>query len=299
MRLSDIDLNLLVAFEAIYREQNLTRAAEKLNLTQPALSHALARLRDLFQDPLFARTARLMAPTPFARSIISPVRDALSTLERGLFQNRSFDPAHESRRFVVGLRDALESAWLPRLIEHFYVRAPKLSLVSTRVVRAELETELSSGAIDLAIEIVVPVSSAIRHQPIAEDKLVVVARRGRASEELSLARYLEATHVLVSSRRRGPGLEDVALRQAGLKRNIALRCQNYHAASRVVQNTELLLTMPERLARALHQEADAVILPFPIEMQPLTMHMYWWGASDNDPANRWLREEVMRLSQTL
>src|SRR5262245_9439191 len=113
MRLSEIDLNLLVVFEAIYREGNLTRAAKKLHLTQPALSHALARLREMFGDPLFARTGRTMAPTPFARDVIGPVREALATLERSLFPSQGFDPASAQRRFHVALRDVLEAVCLP------------------------------------------------------------------------------------------------------------------------------------------------------------------------------------------
>src|SRR4051812_8816197 len=115
MRLSEIDLNLLVVFEAIYREGNLTRAAKKLHLTQPALSHALSRLRKMFGDPLFARTGRAMVPTPFARNLVGPVREALSTLERGLFPNQAFAPETARRRFIVGMREVLEAFVLPEL----------------------------------------------------------------------------------------------------------------------------------------------------------------------------------------
>src|SRR5262245_4378455 len=116
MRLSEIDLNLLVVFEAIYREGNLTRAAKKLHLTQPALSHALSRLRELFGDPLFSRTGRAMVPTPFARNMIVPVREALTTLERSLFPGQTFDATGSQRRFFVGVRDVLEATLLPALI---------------------------------------------------------------------------------------------------------------------------------------------------------------------------------------
>ncbi len=297
MRLSEIDLNLLVVFDAVSREQNLTRAAQKLGLSQPAISHALARLRELFQDSLFTRSGRVMVPTPFTRSILTPVREALTTLEHGLFPNRSFDPKLDTRRFMVGLPDALESAWLPMLVEHFHKRAPQLSLVSTRVARTALETELSTGEIDLAIEIQLPVNATIRQQKVAEDRLVVVARKGHPlAKKLTLERYLDATHLLVSSRRKGPGIEDMALRQAGHRRRVALRCQNYHAACLVVRSTDLLLTMPERLARSLTEGHDNLVVPFPLGTPALAMHMYWHAASDNDAANQWLRDEVLRLA---
>jgi DNA-binding transcriptional LysR family regulator len=302
VRLSDIDLNLLVVFEAIHREQNLTRAAETLNLTQPALSHALSRLRDLLQDPLFARRDRRMVPTPFARTLIGPVREALGVLERGLFPNRAFDPSVTPRRFVVGMRDVLETVWLPVLAETLQRTAPLLELVITRVARRELETELITGALDLAIEIPLPVTAAIEHCPVAEDRLVVVARRGHPRarpRRLDLGAYLEQTHVIVSSRRKGPGLEDLVLEQSGRRRRIALRCQNYLSACRVVCGTDLLLTMPERLAKSLNLGIENVLLPFPLESPALAVHMYWHGAAGNDPANAWLRERVVQIAKTL
>jgi DNA-binding transcriptional LysR family regulator len=302
VRLSDIDLNLLVVFEAIHREQNLTRAAETLNLTQPALSHALSRLRELLQDPLFARHERMMVPTPFARALIGPVREALGVLERGLFPNRAFDPTETARRFVVGMRDVLESVWLPVLAETLQRTAPLLELVITRFARRDLETELITGALDLAVEIPLPVSAAIEHCQVAEDRLVVVARRGHPRarrKRLDLEAYLEQTHVIVSSRRKGPGLEDVVLERSGHRRRIALRCQNYLSACQVVRATDLLLTMPERLAKSLNQGTENVLLPFPLESPALAIHMYWHGASGNDPGNLWLRERLVEITKAL
>jgi DNA-binding transcriptional LysR family regulator len=299
VRLSEIDLNLLVVFEAIHREQSLTRAAQKLNLTQPALSHALSRLRDLLQDPLFTRSGRQMHPTPFARTLIGPVREALLTLEHSLFPNQPFDPSQTARRFVVGLRDVLETVWLPVLVSQLQKSAPNLQLVSARVARSELETDLITGALDLAIEIPLPVSSAIRHQPVAEERVVVAARKGHPALRggLKLETYLAQTHVIVSSRRRGPGLEDMVLRQRGARRRIVLRCQNYLAACQVVKQSDLLLTIPERLARSLPMGQELALVPFPGEIPNLTLHMYWPAAADNDPANRWLRSQVQALAQ--
>jgi DNA-binding transcriptional LysR family regulator len=301
VRLSDIDLNLLVVFEAIYREQSLTRAAQKLNLTQPALSHALARLRELFQDPLFARSGRAMLPSSFARTIIGPVRQALLTLEHGLFPSQGFDPKRTPRRFVVGLRDVLETVWLPVLVRQAREEGSALQLVSARVSRSELETDLSAGALDLAIEIPLPVSSAVRHREITQDRLVVMARRQHPVVRggLDVESYLAHSHVFVSSRRKGPGVEDLVLRQRGQHRRIVLRCQNYLAACQVVRETDLLLTIPERLARSLPLEDETCLLPFPCETPPLSIHMYWHASADNDPANMWLRGQIERLAAQL
>jgi DNA-binding transcriptional LysR family regulator len=301
VRLSEIDLNLLVVFDAIHREQNLTRAAEKLHLTQPALSHALSRLRDLFRDQLFTRSGRGMLPTPLARTLIGPVRDALKTLERGLFPGQAFDPANTPRNFVVGLRDVMETIWLPVLVKRMQHEAPLLTLASTRVARQDLETDLMAGTLDLAFDIPLPVSSNVRHLPISEEKLAVLARRGHPglATGLNLDTYLAQQHVLVSSRRRGPGLEDLVLQQMGRQRKVALRCQSYLAACQVVQSTDLLLTMPERLAKALNLSIQNELLAFPGKSPHLSIHMYWSSAADNDPANVWLREQVAQLAREL
>jgi DNA-binding transcriptional LysR family regulator len=159
---------------------------------------------------------------------------------------------------------------------------------------------LVTGALDLALEIPLPVGAALRHQAVAEDRLVVLARRDHpAAAELTLERYLEHSHVIVSSRRSGPGLEDAALRPLGRRRRISLRCQNVHAACQVVRGSDLLLTLPARLAQALNRGLGGCILPFPVPAPGLAIHMYWHAASDNDPANRWLREQVLALAGAL
>lgn len=301
MRLHQIDLNLLVAFEAIYREQNLTRAAQKLHVTQPALSHTLGRLRELFGDALFSRNGRVMVPTAMARDLIGPVRQALTTLEHGLFPSQGFDPARSDRRFHVAVREAFEIMWLPPLITAVRKQAPHLQLVSVRMSQpAQLETELSAGTIDLALDLPLPVSSAIHHQELGQEgELCVMARRNHPAfkKKLTLERYLAASHILVSSRRRGPGVEDMALRNLGHRRAIAVRCQSYLAAAHVASESDLLLTLPKRMARALTHNTSTVMAKLPITTPAIGVRMYWHNASDNDPANTWLRGLIAALAK--
>ncbi len=301
MRLHQIDLNLLVAFEAIYREQNLTRAAQKLHVTQPALSHTLGRLRELFGDPLFSRSGRVMVPPAMSRDLIGPVRQALTTLEHGLFPSQAFDPAHSDRRFHVAVREAFEIMWLPPLITSVRQQAPHVQLVSARMTQpAQLETELSAGTIDLALDLPLPVSSAIHHRELGQEgELCVMARRGHPAlkQKLTLPRYLAASHILVSSRRRGPGMEDLALRSLGHRRTIAVRCQSYLAAAHVASESDLLLTLPKRLGRALSQNARTTIAKLPIDTPAIGVRMYWHHATDNDPANAWLRGLIADMAR--
>ncbi len=294
MHLARIDLNLLVVLDAIYTEGGITRAAEKLHLTQPAISHALGRLRRMLKDELFEREGRAMVPTPFARNLIEPVRRSLRNLEITLNEIERFDPATSHKRFALGVRDVLEATLLPPLMQHLDKAAPGVEIAAIQVDRREMESELASGALDAALDVLLPVSDAIRHARIAGDRLVAVVRKGHPSVKtrLSLEAYLKQEHILVSSRRSGPGLEDVELSRLGVQRKVRLRCQHYFAACRVVSLTDFVLTMPERYARVANEQFGNRILPFPLEKPTLDVHMYWHSNVENEPANRWLRRQL-------
>ena len=300
MHISRIDLNLLVVLDAIYTEGGITRAAGKLHLTQPAISHALGRLRELFKDPLFEREGRAMVPTPLTRSLIEPVQRALRGLEVTLNELESFDPATTQKRFTIGLRDVLESTLLPAFMQRIYVNAPLIDIGVVHVNRRDVEAELAMGTLDAAIDVLLPVSEKVRHSRIALDRLVVVARKGhpKVNARLDLETYLEQDHVLVTSRRSGIGsLEDVELSRMGLQRRLRLRCQHYYAACRVVSQTDLILTMPERYANDTNRLFNNQILPLPLEMLPLDAYLYWHANADKEPSNRWLREQLLQAAE--
>jgi DNA-binding transcriptional LysR family regulator len=298
VHLSQVDLNLFVVLEAIYREGNLTRAGRQLKLTQPAMSHALKRLRELLKDPLFIREGANMVPTPFSRNMINEVRQALQILEVNLYENRNFDPAHTRRDFQVGFWELMESTILPPLLKIMAKAAPEISMTTSRVKRREIETELASGSLDLALDIPITMSDSIKQEPLFSDRIVVMVREGHPimAHELDLDTYLRQDHVLVSSRRLGPSLVDAELNRKGRKRRIVLRCQHYFAACRVVSETDLLLTIPERYAQMLNGGFNHRLCPFPLKsLQQLELHMYWHESADNDPPNRWLREQIKKV----
>lgn len=291
-----IDLNLLVVFDAIYREGSVTLAAEKLNLTQPAISHALGRLRLLLDDPLFERRGRSLVPTAAARSLVDPVRQALRTLDVALTQVGQFDPGKTERRFVIGTRDVLESTVLPTLMQRICAVAPLVDVSSVRADRRSLESGLATGVIDVAMDILLPLSEDIRRRRVEFDRLIVVARRGHPEigPDLDLATYLRLGHILVSSRRQGGGIEDLELAQLGLQRRVRLRCQHYFAACRVAAQTDLIVTMPERYARIISASGvETQLLPMPIEARTLELYLYWHVSAEEDPANRWLRSQLL------
>lgn len=294
MHISRVDLNLFIVFEAIYAEGSVTRASLKLNLTQPAISHALGRLRVMFDDPLFVRQGHMMVSTPLSRSIIEPVRQSLRGFEVTLNKLNRFDPATTEKEFTLALRDVLESTVLPPLMVALEQGAPQARVAAVQVDRRELESELQAGTLDCAIDILLPLSPDIRHTRILADRTLVVARREhpRLQGGITLEAYLAEEHILASSRRKGPGIEDFELSRLGMQRKVRLRCQHYFAACRVVSQTDLILTMPERYARVANQQFDNQLLTLPLDMPAWDVYLYWHANVEDDPANRWLRERL-------
>jgi len=297
VHLSQVDLNLFVVLEAIYREGNITRAGQQLNLTQPAISHALKRLRDLLQDPLFVRQGPQMVPTPFTRNMIEQVRQALQILEMNVSHSHNFVPEHTRRNFHLSMWEYLETLLLPLLLARLAHAAPGMSITTSRVKRRDLETELASGSVDLAIEIPMTVSNRIRQKWLLNEPYVVIARQGHPAiaDKLDLDTYLAQRHIQVSSRRQGPSLIDVELSRRGLRREVFLRSQHTFAAWMVVCKTDMLLTLPERHARLLNPDLMNQVHLFPLHAPRLEAHLYWHESVENDPANRWLREEIEKI----
>lgn len=289
-----IDFNLFVVLEAIFVEGSVTRAADKLNLSQPAISHALARLRELFGDPLFVRRGNSMVPTPLTRNSIASVRAALRELERTLLETREFDPAQAERRLALCIPSSMEEALLPPLLQRIAASAPRVDLVTNRSERQRLESRLEAGVFDVAIDVLLQHSDEVLHRRVLRERLVVVARRDHPHIQagFDLEAYLRQQHVLISTRREGPGIADVELSRLGLERRVRVRCQQTGAAGRIVADSDLIATMLEYDARALNQFFDHQILPLPMAAEPIDLYMYWHGSVDSDPANCWLRGEL-------
>lgn len=289
-----LDLNLFAVFDVVYRERHLTRSAELLSLSQSAVSHALARLRERVGDPLFVRQGRGVAPTPRADELAPAVQEALGRLGGALQPGRSFDPAHDLRRAVLAMPDELEPIVLPVLIAALRKAAPQATVSSVRLDRAALRSDLAAGRIDFAIDIARPTDPDVRHGPLIQHRFCVVSARRR---RLSLKSYLAAEHIAVSSRRTGPTFEEFMLDRLGVQRRVTLRCQNYEAACRVVAGSELLLTMPRRHAELLRPALGFFILPLPIELPSIDLHLYWHRQADALASSLWLRKVLGTLAE--
>ena len=290
MRLDKIDLNLFVVFDTIYTERNLTRAAEVLSITQPAVSNSLNRLRKALNDQLFVRTPQAMMPTPVADNIIGQVREALTLLTASVQENDVFEPDKAERTFKFSMNDMAESLLLPPLLKQLHQQSPGIKIISYPHERREIATDLASGQLDFAIDIPVLSNSHLCHQRLTSIHSVCAVREGHpiGNKKLTLEDYLGLSHILVSSRRQGLGLVDIVLNRLGRKRDISLRISHHLVAQEIALNSDLALTLPRSLA----ERNGFTILELPFTLDPLNWHLYWHKSADNDPANLWVREQI-------
>ena len=294
LKLTGIDLNLFVVFEAIYTERNLTRAAGILNVTQPAVSNALARLRAAFDDPLFARRGGVMAPTPVAQSLILPVRQALARLRSGLDARAQFDPANSARIFHIAMRDTSAATLLTPLARRLATAAPHVQVQAHIVDRADIPGELAAGTLDLAVDIPQLARGDLMSAPLVSDIYVVVMRKGHpdARRPMTLDRFTALRQITISSRRRGRTLVEASLARIGRTANTVMRVPSFQMALDVVQSSDLIATAPSLLARGL----DVAIADLPLPSPTVDSLLYWHRNNESDPANMWMRAEVERAS---
>lgn len=294
-RLQRIDLNLFRVFDVVYRERSLSRAAGVLYLSQSAVSHALARLREQIDDPLFVRQGRGVTPTPLARQLSPVIRDALASLQGALQRQRPFEPGRDVERVVLAMHDELEPILLPPLFAQLRRQVPRLAVASVRLDRANLKADLAAGRVDLVVDVAQPTDPELLHEPLLQAEFCVAATARR--RRLGAEDYLGAQHVAVSSRRTGLPIEDFLLSRQGLQRDVVLRCQHYEAAGRIVVGSDLLLTLPRHQAELLRTTLELKLFKLPLALPPMDVHLYWHRQVDAEPASRWLRDELREVVQ--
>jgi len=308
MNLQSFDLNLLLAFESLMIERSVTRAAKRINLSQPAMSNALARLRRTFDDPLLIRTTEGMKPTATALSVIGPVRAALSQLRGALEEKPAFDPADSRRSFQLLANDYAEALLFAPVIDLISRQA---SAVTIRIDRQRSLFQPPTPASladsnDIAIGFfpdALSLDRSIHSQFLWEEKNVCVARRAHPSirGKLSLKQFATLPHVAVFYKSEGPGVIDTILEQRGYARRVAGFVPHFTSVPFIVAASDLIATIPERLAVRLAPALKLQVLPVPIAMPPFRLSMLWHEHGDRDPAHAWLRgliaETAVRLAQ--
>jgi len=299
--LARFDLNLLRIFDAIFARGGVSAAARHLNLSQPAISHALAKLRDTFDDPLFVRQGNRLVPTPAARAIAGPVREALRGLDVALDAATSFNPAKATREFRIGVRLSGEMPRFSSLVARVRSAAPHVSLASVTFRRRDLVMTLANGDLDLALDVALPADDRLRSQYLGTEPIVVVARKGhpRVDGAIDLDTYLALEHIIATARPYGPGLEDMALQRMGLARRVAVRCQHAITAWQIVASSDMLFALPRSHAEVLDAMWPMQLVALPLPVERSGNYLYWHQAAQADPGLGWLRAIIVKELGTI
>lgn len=303
MNFKTLDLNLLRVFDAVMAERNLTRAAHRLALTQPAVSNALRRFRESVGEELLTRATHGVVPTPFAERLWPQVRAALDQL-RAALDPGDFDPRRDAVSFRLAMADATAAVLLPPLIDHIEAQQALVNLRVVPLTTRDPRSLVERGEIDVAVgyfpeaiaELVSQgVQSALRHQRLNESEYVCVMRRGHplAEGELTLDRFCEAHHLLVSFSGRPHGFVDQALAALNRTRRIVLTVNQFFTAGRVVARSDLLTVLPASFVVATGYQSQLVERPLPMPMARIHVETMWHMRHDGVTAHQWLRDRLV------
>jgi DNA-binding transcriptional LysR family regulator len=292
-----LDLNLLAVFQEVYRERQISGAARRLGLTQSAVSNALARLRRAFDDELFVRTGGGMQPTPFAEQVAGPVGAAMAQVALALNQRSQFDPATSARRFVLAMTDVGEVHFMPALIERCRAVAPHVQISSVRAGSVALKEALETGRVDLAVGPFDNISEALYQRLLFRQPYVSMFRKGHplSRGKVTLARFARAEHLLVDATDSPYDRINQLLEQAGVGQSTRFRVPHFTAVPYIVSASELVVTVPQKLAeRAARPFGLHWIVP-PLELPELQTNLFWHRRFNQDPGNQWLRALVVEV----
>ncbi len=289
IELARLDLNLLVTLAVMLDEKSLTRAGQRLGRTPSAMSHALARLREAFGDPLFVRVGHVLEPTAGAQALRAPLEAVLAGAS-ALLRREPVAPARLRRTFRVVASDYLQRLVLPTWVARLRAEAPAVDL-QLLSVPTDLSDHLAAGAADLALGVSLSAPEGLHARSLGTDRFVCVARAGSGAGATDPAAFAALPHLLVSPSGWPGGPVDRALGELGLGRRVVVTVPTFAAALDLVANTDLVATLPERLVRLLPpSQLEALsVTPPPVPLAPFRLLALWHARADADPAHRWLR----------
>jgi DNA-binding transcriptional LysR family regulator len=292
MHISNVDLNLLQTFLAVHVTGNVSRAAERLGVSQPTVSHALQRLRALYGDPLFIRTQGGMAPTTKAQRLATAVDHALTTIDVAIRETETYEPARSDRVFRLHLTDIGETIFLPPLLQSMARDAPRVRLEAFQLDDRDILPALESGRIDVALGYI-PALTGAKRRFLLSERYVVVMRAAHpvARRKPSRAGLAQLHYALVRSH---PATAR-ALEALGLRDHVRLELPHFMVLPRILAETDLAAIMPSRLAEVFRALGDYAIWRPRVGLPSFDVSVHWFWRFENEPANRWLRERIVAL----
>lgn len=294
MDIKSVDLNLLVVFAAMMEHRSVTRAAESLGLSQPAMSAALARLRALLGDPLFVRSGWQMQPTPRALVLDAPVRQVVETIRTEILQRLSFEPATARRAFTLVMPDIGEVMFLPRILSLLAASAPDIDLRTLAMPLNAAAGALESGAAELAIGYFPDLEKpGFFRKKLIENSHVCVLRQDHPliGQRMTQAQFLAASHAVVKPDGREHVFEQF-LQQKGLKRRVVLELSHFTSLLAIVESTDLVATVPRDLAEFFASHSQIRLVELPVKPPGIEVHLIWHQRFHKDPAHIWLRSSI-------
>lgn len=294
MDLKQLDLNLLLVFNQLLAERSVSGAARALGLSQPAVSNALARLRKAVGDELFLRTSRGMEPTPRAVQLAEPVAAALQLLQGALRQDQGFDPATSSRAFTVGMTDIGEIYFLPGLMEALAEVAPGVTVSTVRNTAVQLKDEMEAGHVDLALGLLPQLRTGFFQRRLFTQRYVCLMRQGHPLDKrrIGLREFSAAEHLAVVSAGTGHGVVEDELARQGIERRVRLTVPHFVALGHILAGTDMIATVPERLAQRMAGPFGLRWLAHPAPLPEIGIHLLWHARLHREPANQWLRQLI-------
>lgn len=300
MNLAAVDLNLLVVFDALMEERSVTRAGKRVGLTQPAVSNALARLRQLTKDDLFLRGPKGMRPTPRALELAGPVRQALHQVEQAL-EPAGFDPATASHTFRLAMADYAASLILPPLAHRLEREAPGVDIRTRYSDNVNAAGLLDRNEIDFAIGYHTDWPDRFDGQVLFTETYVCVMRKGHplARETITLEEFAGARHLLISVTGEPVGFVDRLLARRGLKRRIAMTANQFLVAPLIIQNSDMIMTLAVRTAERFARVNNLHIVPVPLERDPIDLTLLWHKELSRHPAHEWMRGVLTEICRRI
>jgi DNA-binding transcriptional LysR family regulator len=295
MHIRDLDLNLLVVFDALLRERSVTRAAQDIGITQGAMSHALNRLRAFFEDPLFIKTPEGMTPTPKGEQLGATISEVIAAIRQNVVVEAGFDPLTVQRTFVLCMTDMGELVFLPPLIRRLRKLAPRCTLRSVQVPLEQIEGMLSSGDADLALGSIHAAPEGLYQQQLFMHTFVtlVSTRNRKIGKTLSRAQFETMPQIAVSLSGRASAAYDSAFDAYGVKRNVYLTTPHFLAVPHLIDaQPDLIATVPLELGLVFSRLGTVKIVPPPVELPPFALRQLWHSRFNADPANVWLRRLI-------
>ena len=291
-----LELRQLTVFDEIYKTRSVSRAAENLGLGQPAVSIALGKLREHFGDPLFVRTSAGMEPTPLGEQLVQPIRTAVEAVVAASGHRVAFDPARARRTFRIAMTDISQLVLLPRLWERLHGIAPgvHIDITDLSVRTANL---LESGDVDLALGFMPQLEAGFYQQALFRQNYVCMAsaKHPRVRGGLRIEQFESEEHAVVSTSGTGHLIVDREIARQNIKRRVVLRIPSFVGMAFVVERTDLLVTIPQRLGELLADRERLAVYPVPFPLPEYAVKQHWHERYNNDPGNRWLRAQIQEL----